>query len=130
MQAAESIKVAAANPGGIAGAGVGLGAGVAIGGMMGQAMQGAAAPPPAPGASSAPPPPPVPASPRWSLTIDGKTYGPYPESALKAMLAAGQVLPTTLAWRPGAAGWAPVQSYPELGGTGGDVPPPPPPPAR
>jgi membrane protease subunit (stomatin/prohibitin family) len=128
MQAAESIKVAAANPGGIAGAGVGLGAGVAIGGMMGQAMQAGVQPPPAPGAST-PPPPPLPTSPRWTLAIDGKTYGPYAEEALKAMLAAGQVLPTTLAWRPGAAGWAPVQTYPELGGPG-EMPPPPPPPAR
>ncbi len=135
MQAAESIKIAAANPGGLAGAGVGLGAGVA----MGQAMSGAfnsaassnAAPPPPPG-SSAPPPPPGPAAnvPRWSLAIDGKTYGPYTDDALKAMLQSGQVAASTQAWRPGAANWAPVDTYSELasGGTGGAAPPPPPPP--
>ncbi len=38
FQAADSISVAAANPGGIAGAGAGIGAGMAMGQMMSQAM--------------------------------------------------------------------------------------------
>ena len=126
MQTAESIKIAAANPGGIAGAGVGLGAGMAIGQQMGSAMN---APPP-PSGSAAPPPPPGGASsvPRWSLAIDGKTYGPYTDDALKAMVQGGQVASSTQAWRPGAAGWAPIDSYSELGLGGGTPPPPPPPP--
>ncbi|HSM14784.1 MAG TPA: SPFH domain-containing protein, partial [Thermoanaerobaculia bacterium] len=40
MQTAEAIGTAAANPGGLAGAGVGLGAGVAMGQAMSQAMGG------------------------------------------------------------------------------------------
>lgn len=125
MQTAESIKVAAANPGGLAGAGVGLGAGVA----MGQAMSGAFNAPPPPSGSAPPPPPgPVANVPRWSLAIDGKTYGPYTDDALKAMLQSGQVAASTQAWRPGAANWAPVESYAELGGGSGGAPPPPPPP--
>jgi len=125
MQTAESIKIAAANPGGLAGAGVGLGAGVAIG----QAMGGAFNAPPPPSGSAAPPPPPGGAAnaPRWSLAIDGKTYGPYTDDALKAMVQSGQVASSAQAWRPGAAGWAPVDSYPELGAGGGTMPPPPPP---
>ena len=127
MQTADSIKIAAANPGGLAGAGVGLGAGVA----MGQAMGGAfnAAPPP-PGASAAPPPPPGAGAmntPRWSLAIDGKTYGPYTDDALRSMVQSGQVTASTQAWRPGASGWASLDSYAELG-LGGATPPPPPPP--
>ncbi len=43
FQAADSISVAAANPGGVAGAGAGIGAGVAMGQMMAQAMGGAGA---------------------------------------------------------------------------------------
>jgi len=135
LQAAEAIKTAAANPGGIAGAGAGLGAGLAIGGAMGGAFQqvaGGAAPPP-PG-SVAPPPPPgtAPAVARWSLTVDGKTYGPYTDDALRAMVAAGQVAPATLAWYPGAAGWAPLSTYAgfEGGAAAAMPPPPPPPPAR
>jgi len=145
LQAAEAIKVAAENPGGLAGAGVGLGAGVGMGQIMGQAMQGvaggapaAAAPPPAPGAPvpppppapRAPPPPPAPAAPRWSLAVGGQTYGPYTDEALRAMIAAGQVAPNTMAWHPGAAGWAPLRTYPGFGEASGTPPPPPPPPAE
>ena len=130
MQTAESIKVAAANPGGLAGAGAGIGAGMAMGQMMSQSMNAA---PPAPGAGSAPPPPPGGSGsanvPRWSLAIDGKTYGPYTDDALKNMVEGGQVTPSTQAWRPGASGWAPLDSYSELGlGGGGSAMPPPPPP--
>jgi membrane protease subunit (stomatin/prohibitin family) len=127
LQTADSIKIAAANPGGVAGAGVGLGAGIA----MGQAMSGSYnAPPAAPGHSSAPPPPPGPQAnvPRWSLAIDGKTYGPYTDDALKAMVQGGQVTASTQAWRPGASGWAPLDTYSELGLGGGSAMPPPPPP--
>jgi membrane protease subunit (stomatin/prohibitin family) len=134
MQAADSIRVAAENPGGLAGAGAGIGAGMAIGNAMGQAFgsqsaSGHSAPPP-PSASTPPPPPgAAPNVPRWSLAIDGKTYGPYTDDALKGMVQSGQVLPTTTAWRPGASGWAPLETYSELGlGGGGSAPPPPPPP--
>jgi membrane protease subunit (stomatin/prohibitin family) len=129
MQTAESIKIAAANPGGVAGIGAGLGAGMAIGQTMGGAFN---APPPPPGSSTAPPPPPGGAAntPRWSLAIDGKTYGPYTDDALKNMLSSGQVTASTSAWRPGASGWAPLDSYSELGLGGGTPPPPPPPPPK
>ena len=128
MQAADSIKIAAANPGGVAGAGVGLGAGMAMGQAMGSAFN---APPP-PTSSSAPPPPPGGQAnvPRWSLAIDGKTYGPYTDDALKAMIQSGQVAASTQAWRPGASGWASLDSYAELGSGGGSPPPPPPPPVK
>src|SRR5687768_17119073 len=127
MQTADSIKVAAANPGGLAGAGAGIGAGMAMGQMMGQSMN---QPPAAPGGSSAPPPPPGPQAnvPRWSLAIDGKTYGPYTDDALKNMIQGGQVAAGTQAWRPGASGWAPLETYSELELGGGSSMPPPPPP--
>jgi membrane protease subunit (stomatin/prohibitin family) len=124
LQAADAIGKAAENPGGLAGAGVGVGAGVAMGQMMGQAMAGAGAgASAAPGASPAPPPPPAAAA-RWSLAVEGKTYGPYTDEQLRTMLAHGQVAHGTPCWRPGAAGWAAVETYAELAGA---VPPPPPP---
>jgi len=129
MQTAESIKIAAANPGGLAGAGVGIGAGMA----MGQAMGGAFNAPPPPSGSAAPPPPPgggAASAPRWSLAIDGKTYGPYTDDALKSMVQSGQVAASTQAWRPGASGWAAIDSYAELGIGSGAMPPPPPPPVK
>src|SRR5438132_4969303 len=104
LQTAEAIPIAAANPGGLAGAGAGLGAGVAIGSAMGQALgTGAVAPPPAAAGG------------RWSVIIDGKTYGPYTDEALRPMVANGEVAPSTQVWRPGAAGWAPLTAFPELG---------------
>lgn len=126
MQTAESIKVAAANPGGLAGAGAGIGAGMAIGQAMGGAFQqqasGGAAPPPPPSQQAN--------APRWSLAIDGKTYGPYTDDALKQMIDSGQVAASTQAWRPGSAGWAPLDSYSEFGAGASAMPPPPPPPKQ
>jgi membrane protease subunit (stomatin/prohibitin family) len=128
MQTAESIKVAAANPGGLAGAGAGIGAGMAIGQAMAGGLNAA---PAQPGSSAPPPPPGAPAhAPRWSLAIDGKTYGPYTDDALKAMVSSGQVPSSTQAWRPGASGWASLDTYNELGLGGGAMPPPPPPPVK
>jgi len=123
LQTAEAIPLAASNPGGIAGAGAGLGAGLAIGGAMGQAFgQSAAAPPP-------PPPPGAPsAGPRWSVAIDGKTYGPYTDDALRGMVQSGQIAMSAQVWHPGAAGWAPISDVPELGLSAPPPPPPPPPP--
>jgi len=131
MQAAESIKVAAANPGGFGGVGAGLGAGMAIGnamtGAFNQGNAAAAPPPPPPGGMPAPP---SSNTPRWSLAIDGKTYGPYTDDALRTMVQNGQVAPSTQAWRPGAAGWAAVSDFPELGLGNSMMPPPPPPPPK
>ena len=129
MRTADAIGVAAANPGGMAGAGVGLGAGVAIGNAMGQSFGGQAF---GGGNNAAPPPPPAGNAARWSIAIDGKTYGPYTDDALRSMVSSGQVAPTTQAWRPGCAGWAAVTDFPELGATASSMmpPPPPPPPAK
>lgn len=132
MQTAESIKIAAANPGGLASAGAGLGAGMAIGQAMSGSFANNAAPPPPGAGAAAPPPPPGGAMnvPRWSLAIDGKTYGPYTDDALKSMLQSGQVATSTQAWRPGAAGWAPIDTYSELSQGSSAMPPPPPPPSK
>jgi hypothetical protein len=65
--------------------------------------------------------------------MDGKTYGPYSDDALRQMMASGQVSPSTLAWHPGAAGWAPLQTYSGFEATVPGIaapPPPPPPPVR
>jgi hypothetical protein len=45
------------------------------------------------------------------------------------MLDAGQVTLDAMAWRPGAAGWAALSSYSELGAADPPPPPLPPPPA-
>jgi membrane protease subunit (stomatin/prohibitin family) len=114
LQTAEAIPIAAANPGGIAGVGAGIGAGMAIGSAMGQAFTGS---------GGAPPPPP--SAGRWSVAMEGKTYGPFTDDALRAMVQSGQVSASAQVWRPGATGWAPLTDFPEF-----SAPPPPPPPPK
>lgn len=116
LQTAEAIPLAAANPGGLAGAGAGLGVGLAIGGAMGQAFGSAASTPPPPGSGAT--------AARWSLAIDGKTYGPYTDDALRAMAQSGEISAATQGWRPGVTAWAPLSDFAELG-----LAPPPPPPS-
>ncbi|HEU4560009.1 MAG TPA: SPFH domain-containing protein, partial [Longimicrobium sp.] len=75
FQTAESIPMAAQNPGGIAGAGMGMGLGMAMGqqmaGAMGQQFGGA------PGAAPAGGPPPLPQAAAFFVAIDGKQSGPH-----------------------------------------------------
>ncbi len=115
MQAAEAIPVAAANPGGLAGAGAGLGVGVAVGGSMAQALNPALSPPPPPA---------------WTVLVNGQPSGPYEEATLKSLVAGGRVDRDAQAWRPGAPGWAPLRSFPEFAGLEGPPPPPAPPAER
>lgn len=77
FQTAQSIPVAAANQGGVAGAGAGLGAGIAMGQAMGQAMSQATTPPgggQATGASGVGPPAPGPG-------VCGRCARPVPPGA-------------------------------------------------
>jgi membrane protease subunit (stomatin/prohibitin family) len=124
-QAAESMEVAAANPGGgAAGVGVGLGAGMAMAQQFVTAMgQPGAAPPPAPGM-----PPPVPTAAAWFAAIGGQAQGPLDEATLRAYAGTGGLTRETLVWRQGMAGWVAAGSVGELAGIFGSVPPPLPPP--
>ena len=58
----------------------------------------------------------------------GQQYGPYPEATAREMLAAGQLLPTDLAWHPGAEGWKTLQEL--LGAEAAQASPTPPPPSN
>jgi len=102
LQAAEALTMAATASGGPAGAGVGMGAGLAMGQIMGQALaQGPVAQPAAMAA-------------RWSVHPADRPIGPLSDEALRGMVARGELDPTVPAWRPGAEGWAPLNSYPEF----------------
>jgi membrane protease subunit (stomatin/prohibitin family) len=125
LQAAEAMTMAAANPGGAAGAGLGIGAGMAMGQAMAHGMGEAEA---SGKARTASPGPTAGTSARWSVSIEGRTSGPYTDQAMAEMVGNGQIPADTLAWRPGAAGWAALGTYPELGHL--ITPPPPPGPPR
>jgi membrane protease subunit (stomatin/prohibitin family) len=118
-QMAEAIPEAAKNPGGLAGAGMGLAAGVAMGGQMAGAMAGAAAPTTAP--------PPLPQQTTFYLGIGGQQLGPFDLSTLAAKAREGSLARTTLVWRQGMPGWAAAESVPELQSLFAAAPPPLPP---
>ena len=42
------------------------------------------------------------------ITRKGEQHGPYPEASAREMMAAGQLLPTDLAWHDGADDWKPL----------------------
>jgi len=115
-QAAAAIGDAARNPGGVAGAGVGLGAGYVMAQQMGQAMAG---PPPLPGAAA-------PAS--FYAALGGQQQGPFALPAIQQYVASGQITRETLVWRQGMAQWTPAGQVPEIAQAFAAVPPPLPPP--
>ena len=79
------------------------------------------------GASAAPPPPPPPASRQWHIAENGATKGPFNETDLPAMIAAGTLTRATQVWSAGMEGWKPAAET-DLSRLFAQVPPPPPPP--
>jgi membrane protease subunit (stomatin/prohibitin family) len=115
-QMAEAIPAAAANPGGIAGTGMGLAAGMAMGNQMAGQMAGASTggPPPLPTAG-------------FYIGIGGKREGPFDLDALAAKARDGALSRETLVWRQGLANWVGAGTVPELQAIFAAVPPPLPP---
>jgi membrane protease subunit (stomatin/prohibitin family) len=114
FQTAEAIRDAAQNPGGIAGAGVGLGAGVAIGQQVAGAMAGQA--------TAAPPP--LPATVRFHVALNGQPAGPFDVPAIEAKVRDGSVTRSSLVWKPGMAQWVAAETVDELKPLFAAVPPP------
>lgn len=114
--AAEAMVAAAGNPGGgVAGAGMQLGLGVAMGGQMANMMGGAFAPAAAaPAAPAAPAPPPLPGQVLYHIDAGGQPGGPFNLAQMQAGIAGGQVVGSTLVWCQGMAAWEPAQTVPAL----------------
>ncbi len=111
-ETAEALPTAAANPGGTAAAGVGMGMGFAMANQMGQTMsgqQGAQTPPPPPG---------------FFVALAGQQTGPFTMDILKQKTAAGEITKDTLVWKTGMAQWIPAGQVPELTVLFNDMPPP------
>lgn len=127
FQTAESIPLAAQNPGGPAGQGMGMAMGWAMGqqmaGQLGQQMGGAApAPAPAPGG-----PPPLPQAAAFFIAVDGKQSGPHGMDELRQHASAGALTPGTLVWKQGMPAWTPAAQVDDLAPIFASVPPPLPP---
>ena len=122
FQAANSIETAAANPGGIASAGVGLGMGLGMGNQMSQAFQNAQQ-----GQQNqndgAGAPPPIPAS-AYYVATNGQQTGPFNENTLGMMVQMGALKKDTLIWKQGMAAWVAASQVAELSSLFEAVPPP------
>ena len=115
LKAAKAIEKAAENPGGVAGAGVGLGAGFAIANQMGNAFSGANM-----GnqqqTTTAPPPPPLPGQQvvSYHVALNGQQAGPYDINTLKGLVDSNQLNQETLVWTNGMANWTKAGEVPAL----------------
>jgi membrane protease subunit (stomatin/prohibitin family) len=115
FQTANAIPEAAKNPGGMAGAGMGLAAGVAMGSQMAGQLAGAAQPTAAP--------PPLPQT-GYFVAINGQQQGPFDATMLAARVRDGSLTRATLVWRQGMAGWVAAETVPDLQPLFASVPPP------
>jgi hypothetical protein len=122
FQTAESIPIAAANPGGPAGAGMGMGMGWAMGQQMAQQMGQAQA-----GHAAGSGPPPLPGQASYFVAVDGKQSGPHPMDELRQRASAGALTPETLVWKQGMGAWTPASQVDELASLFSAGPPPLPP---
>src|SRR5438552_12118175 len=50
----------------------------------------------------------------WYYARDGQQRGPFPETHVRQLAAAGQLLPHDLIWHEGLADWIAAQSLPGL----------------
>lgn len=119
-QTANAIPTAAANPGGLAAAGVGLGMGVAMAGQMAPVMN------PQPGAGPGVPPP-LPQASSYFVGVNGQQQGPYDVQTLQQQVLAGRVSRDTLVWKQGMAAWTPAGQVQDLAALFSNMPPPLPP---
>ena len=121
-----SAAEAMSSPNSAAGGAMAAGMGAAMGMGMAQNMGpwGAAAPV---SHASPPPPPPPASSPVWHLAENGATQGPFSDSDLAQMVAAGRLTRATLVWSAGMDGWKPASDT-ALSRLFAQTPPPPPPP--
>ena len=115
-QAAEAMQAAAQNPGGAAGAGIGLGAGFAMARQMGAMIQQSDTSPAAP--------PPLPQALQYYAAIGGPQAGPFDAAALQAKVHAGEITRDTLVWKQGMGDWMKAGEVAELARTFAKVPPP------
>ena len=101
------VEGAARNPGsgGIAGAAVGLGVGIAAAKAVGGMMEGVTA-------NLAPPP--FTAASAYFLRVNGKQEGPFALGTVQEKISSGDVSASTPVWHQGLAQWAVAGELPEL----------------
>jgi len=126
-ETASAIHDAATTPNSAAGAGMGLGAGFAMGGNMFGQMGAAQAAANAGGGAAAAAPPPLPAVAAFHVAINGQQAGPFDIDALQGQAGSGALKRDSLVWKAGMAQWLKAGEVPELAALFAGMPPPVPP---
>ncbi len=114
LKTAEAIEKMAENPGAGSG-GLGMIAGLGVGGVITGAMQAGATVQSAP-AAGGPTPPPLPGAVPFFVALNGQQAGPFAFEQLRAKAASGEIARDTLVWKNGMAAWSAAGDQPELAG--------------
>ncbi|MBU1172742.1 MAG: SPFH domain-containing protein [Proteobacteria bacterium] len=121
FQTANAMEKAAANPGGDASAGIGMGMGFAMANQMGKTLA------PQSGQSDSPTsPPPLTASDsvEYFVALGGEQKGPFSKKIIVEMIKDKIIKNDTLAWKKGMDNWVEVSRFQELNDVFASVPPP------
>ena len=125
FQAANAIEKSAENSigGNLGAAGMGLGAGAATMGQVGNIFQQNQVNPnpvnPAPDVV----PPPVPVAVQYFVVMNGKSEGPYSFEQLNGMAQSQSINANTLVWKKGMAAWAAAGTVEDVAGIFNNMPP-------
>jgi membrane protease subunit (stomatin/prohibitin family) len=121
-QGANAMETAAANPGGEAAAGVGLGMGFAMANQMGKMMTDNQT-----AQKQSPVPPPLPleeAECNYYVGKNGKKAGPFNRNTVFDYIRRGAISRDTLMWKEGMADWQAAERFPEFQPLLNTLPPP------
>jgi membrane protease subunit (stomatin/prohibitin family) len=120
FKTAQSIEIAAENPGGIAGMGVGLGVGMNMGNVVANSLSNAGNT----AAQTQNTPPPLPGSVQFFVASGTEQTGPFGNDQLTQMVQTGTLKRETLVWKAGMAQWTAAAAVAELSTLFNNVPPP------
>jgi membrane protease subunit (stomatin/prohibitin family) len=107
FQAAEALQTAAANPSGVASAGIGMGMGMTMASELAKAQTASQ-----PAAAAAPPP--LPQQTQYFIGVNGERAGPFDLESIKLKIQNGEVKPATLVWHHPLTEWVSAQAVAEL----------------
>ncbi|MEQ1529892.1 MAG: SPFH domain-containing protein [Methylococcales bacterium] len=119
FQAAEALQTAAANPSGVASAGIGMGLGLNMANELSRAQNQAGV--------SQPTPPPLPQQALYFVAVNGEKTGPFDLDVIKQKIGSGEVKPATLIWHQPLTDWVAAQTVADFAPIFAMLPPPLPP---
>ena len=116
FQTAEALQTAAANPSGVASAGIGMGMGMNMANEMARAQTQAS--------TSQVTPPPLPQQTLYFVAVNGEKTGPFELDSIKQKITSGEIKPDSLVWHQPLAEWVAAQTVADIAPFFAMMPPP------